>query len=246
MDEVGGTHVVTLLGYLAYMVASLVVGGRLVRLWRRTREWPELIIGTSFLSAGTLAYVAWFAVAVLLAGGAAPSKIHRVASFGLFLTVLGACTSGIGIAMIFRTGQRWAKVYTTGLGLGMLVGLSIYATSEATSMAFWWTLVVSTPIYSWGAFETLSLGLVLRKRARLGLADPLVVNRTMKWGISYGMVAVSTLVAFAARLQYGHPPPAWASALGSGLLVAAAGGIWFAFFPPAFYRARLKRASGTR
>jgi len=49
-----------LLGFssLASMAVSLVLGVRLLRLWGRTSELPELVIGASFLMACVLGYLA--------------------------------------------------------------------------------------------------------------------------------------------------------------------------------------------
>jgi hypothetical protein len=40
------------LGMLAFLLTSLAVGVRLLLLWRRTRELPELTIGLAFVLAG--------------------------------------------------------------------------------------------------------------------------------------------------------------------------------------------------
>jgi hypothetical protein len=72
--------VVQLAGYVAFIVASLVLGTRLVWLWRRTREWLELVIGAAFWLAGGLGYMAWLALGVLIAGDAAQmvAMLHKV------------------------------------------------------------------------------------------------------------------------------------------------------------------------
>jgi hypothetical protein len=43
-------------GFAAFFVASLTAGVRLVMLWRRTRELPELLIGIGVLGIGPVGY----------------------------------------------------------------------------------------------------------------------------------------------------------------------------------------------
>ena len=66
---------------------------------------------------------------------------------------------------------------------------------EAASAAFWTALLAILPIYGWAAFEALSLARTLQLRARLGLADPVVMHRMAQWGVSgvvvVGMTALS-------------------------------------------------------
>ena len=57
-------------GFLAFFVASLVVGIRLLLLWSRTRELPELLIGIGIPLVGFVTYQngPWVGLIVLIAG----------------------------------------------------------------------------------------------------------------------------------------------------------------------------------
>ena len=229
--------VIQLAGYAAFILASLVLGTRLVLLWRRTREWPELIIGASFWLAGGLGYMAWLALGVLIGQAADSETIKRVAMAGLAFTAAGAFGNGIGTALIFRPAQRWAKIFVACMGLGLLACWSLYASRPAGDSAqqFWQTILMVTPLYVWGAVESISLASVLRKRARLGLSDPLVANRTMLFGICNAAVVTSIAISYSAQLVHGITPPPWTATLASSALLVGAGAIWLGFFPPASY-----------
>lgn len=238
---------VQLAGYAAFITASLVLGTRLIWLWRRTREWPELIIGASFWLAGGFGYMAWLAMGVFIGGGASPETIHLIGTIGLAFTVLGAFCNGIGTAIIFRSGRRWAQVWVAFMGLGMLACWCLYASRPAGESAteFWWTIVMAAPLYVWGAFEAISLGRMLGKRARLGLVEPMVANRTMLFGVCSAAVVVSIAISYSAQLIYGLVPPPWTATLASFSLLVGAGAIWLGFFPPAAFRTWLEDELGS-
>ena len=128
----------------------------------------------------------------------------------------------------------------------MIASWSAYVVSPAgeSTPAFWLTVLLVSPLYLWGAVEAISLGLVLRKRARLGLSDPLVADRTMQFGISGAAVVASIGVSWTAQFIYGAPPPVWTATLASCALLVGAVGIWLGFFPPAAYRARVESSLG--
>ncbi len=235
---------IVLLGYAAYIAASVVLGCRLIWLWRRTGEWPELSIGLAFLMGGACGFCAWLGVGLLASRGASPEAIKSMAMIGLLVTVIGALNTGAGMALIYRPGVFGAKVWVATVGAAMVLGLWRYAAIDAASesIALWWTLGLSSLIYAWGAFEALSLGRILGRRARLGLADPLVVGRAMHWGYSSASVVLSIWVGFAGRLLYGPLPEPWVSTVASSLLMIGAASIWLGFFPPSWYRDRLARS----
>ncbi len=195
--------IIQLAGYSAFILASLMLGTRLIRLYRRTREWPELTIGASFLLSGCLGYMAWLAVGVLIAGEGRPETVNRVAIVGLAFTVIGALCNGIGSVMIFRPQGKWARIWVASVGVGMFACWSYYATCPVleSSGAFWWTVLMAAPLYVWGAVEAFLLGRVFRKRARhiYGLAPP-------AWTAT---LASCALLVGAAAIWLGFLPPAF-------------------------------------
>jgi hypothetical protein len=237
---------VQLAGYAAFILASLVLGSRLILLWRRTREIPELVVGGSFLLAGVLGYSAWLVMGIAVGAGAEPATIKKIVIVGLGFTVIGGLCNGYGTSLIFRAGQRWAKVWVTCMGAVLVASWWMYVVSgpEGSATAFWRTVVASAPLHIWAATEAFMLGHMLRKRARLGLAQPMVANRTMQFGNCSSAVVVSIVVSYSAYLVYGMTPPVWTATLASTCLLAGAIAIWLGFFPPSGYRARVERALG--
>lgn len=235
-----------LVSYIVYIVACLVMGAKLLLLWRRTREWPELFISLAFLLGGALSYCAWLAMGIAAMGGAEPARLKQIVTFGLASVVIGTLCSGTGTLLIFRAQSRAAKrvggLYAVALG-ALFVTYAGDASAAATK-TFWWTMVAVVPAYAWGAIESISLSRVLSKRVRIGLADPFAVNRMAMWGWSSAAVVVTVAISISGQLAYGNAPPQWVGLAASGTLLFGAGSIWLGFFPPAFHRARVARLAG--
>jgi hypothetical protein len=233
-----------LLGQAAFVAASLVLGTKLVRLWRRTRELPELCVGLSFLLGGGLAYVAWSVLAIGGATGAAPRMLAPILLVGLLATCAGAIANGVAIARIYRPGARWTAPLLAVLGVVMLAGMAgtIVIPPPRSSAAFWTGLLATVPIWTWAAAESFALARTLNRRAKIGLADPVVVSRILFWGVSAAIVTTMTLLAFVARLLAGPVQPPAVGAVNALLGMGSALVIWLGFFPPRAFRERLARA----
>jgi hypothetical protein len=79
----------------------------------------------------------------------------------------------------------------------------------------------------WLFFESASYARSMRRRLRLGLADPIVANRFVLWAIWTGALALIPLFVLGLRAAL--------AVLGAGGATAVAAG-WLAFFPPASYQ----------
>jgi hypothetical protein len=233
-----------LVGQGAFVAASFLLGWKLLRLWRRTGEAAELGIGLSFLLGGGLGYLAWFALALAAGSGASLEALRAITLGGLACTCLGALANGVGIRRIFRPEADWPLPGLAAIALWMAGGFvyALMSPSERSSISFWCTLLAILPIYGWAAAEAFVLARALHRRARLGLADPVVVNRIAQWGVSGLVVVLMTGLSFASRLVHGPVLPPWVSALNAGLGMLAAAAIWLGFFPPRALRERLARA----
>ena len=107
--------------------------------------------------------------------------------------------------------------------------------SSATSLA----------AYGWAAREAFRYHALLRRRLALGLADPVVTHQFLLWGVSagsaFGSSAVSLFFTHVLGLSIAATVVPFV-AIQLALFTAAVC-LWFAFFPPGFYRRRLLRVA---
>jgi hypothetical protein len=251
MRGVGGSAVQALAGLcvLLFVVVCSVVGARVLLLARRTGGRPELLMGAGMLLIAALGYPL-----TLVAGfGGATGGVN------LPLYVTGSGLTQVGIFLIylftlrvFRPGVGWARgIAAAGAGF-MLVSLVGTARSLAVGdpqtpsylVARTW-LAIGIVGYSGGFLWTAVEGLVhhrmARRRLALGLADPVVANRFLLWGL-FGLAATGIDAASALANGLGVDPSHSLVVLGPmGLLGAAASAVMYlAFFPPEWYLERVR------
>jgi len=233
-----------LLGQTALIVASFALGAKLIALWRRTRELPELSVGLSFVLFGGFGYASWLILAGMVIRGGDRDTAHAIATFGLVSSCTGAIAMGIGNAAIFRPGRRWPAFLVGALAIGMATSCVVYARAAAGagSFSFWVSILQCGVVCAWGGAESLIVWRVLRKRARLGLADPVVVHRAGQWGVASLAIVLLIALTFSSRLAYGRILPPWVNALSACFGLVGACAIWLGFFPPRALRERLVRA----
>lgn len=236
-----------LFGMGAFVVASLALGAKLLGLWRRTREVPELTLGVAFVLGGGLGYLSFFALVVAAGQGAGARTLAALLLLGLACTCLGGLAHAVGVASIFRPGARWTTPVIGAVALwvaGACIA-GVLGGPERAGQAFWAAVLGILPLYVWAAGEAFTLAHTLHRRARLGLADPVVAHRMAQWGLSSSMVVAITASTFVARLVYGPVMPPWVGAMNALLGLVAAAAIWLGFFPPRVVRARLAAAYGS-
>ncbi len=238
--------IAALCGLVWFMVTSLAVGVRLIALWRRTRQLPELLLATGLLCTGFLS----FAMSMIGKLFGAPGSPLR-----LWLPIGGPAVEASGcIALVvfawkvFHPDARWAKALATALVALMVAGLAgellsgqyIRYGDALPSVGPWIPLGLASRglAPTWMAFESWRYFGMLRRRARLGLAEPLVVNRFALYGVAMTatVAAYTVTVAHRAVLQTGLAVDPWAFGLVSLLASVSAVGIGLGFFPPRFYR----------
>jgi len=247
------------LSQLAYLCAMATLGVRLALLARRTRQVPELLLAAHFLLCCTFGYA--------LQGSGHALAIEPGASRPLVATLLslghGASVLGVASVLAFN---YWVFRRGTTLGRGLLAGgvawLVVGYIGCAASGAFWhgrpeglwfWLLYSGfTAASLWTLSEPLLYFAALRKRLRLGLAEPLVVDRFLLWGVgSVARFAMLAIGAFSMLSMSGDTsdlaaiaaPTFLASGL-AGIVVAVSYGL--AFFPPRSYVAFVAGRAGSR
>ena len=89
----------------------------------------------------------------------------------------------------------------------------------------------------WGSFESLRYWTRMKRRARLGLADPVVTNRFFLWGLAAGAAGAGSALGVGVSLVTGlsHMEIPWVIASSSAHGFVAAVAISLAFVPPPAY-----------
>lgn len=225
-------------------LVSLVVALRLLLLANRTRQLPELLIGLAFLTGGILGR------GPIAAGMLATSlpETLRVGLFmgGRFLMVVCALSIGLVAWRVFQRDQAWARgLFALLLGvLAVHCAIEVFVTHPAAlrhdSLGAWIGTAAKTFVFVWGSWESLRYYAMLRRRIPLGLADPVVANRIMLWGVASGLIALMFPVNLVVLLVTGVAKETPAASLFQsvgGLAVAVC--IALAFFPPRAYVERI-------
>jgi hypothetical protein len=246
-------------GFLAFFVASLVVGVRLILLWTRTRELPELLIGIGVLGIGPVGFGSQRVAQVLLMNARASDPEAAIPSSVIALMLIGGASAVIGVVckLFFNTrvyhadSQIMARLMWAG-AVG-IIGLLAYrivigdlvpssspsALANIQSFAQIFVLV-------WGSLEALVYWRRMQRRTALGLADPAVTNRFLLWGIGAGAAGVGSLIGTVAALTLGqaNTEVGWVVVSSSlhGLVAAIA--LSLAFIPPPSYLRWVRRNVG--
>ena len=249
-----------LLGTAAFVVVSLVIGLRLVLLARRTGEKPELYLGLGILGTAVFGYGAQIASAILRGGfdSELPVTTTMVAltGFGKLLHDAGLTLVLLFVLTVFRRDDPGARmlfgISVSTLWIGM-IGLGVTGGyHDITQRNLFWfmeyAVIWTYPL--WAAYESFRYYGRMSKRVRLGLAEPLVANRFLLWGLaSSGTFAATWLASWPMLL----PDPQVAEALQTfNYLATAAVGIAtvivysLAFLPPAWYRRRVAASAETQ
>jgi hypothetical protein len=232
---------VGLVGISAFMLASFAVGGRLLALAVRTRRPPEALVGSSLLIAGGLGSV------LVIAAGELPTARVPLLTISTLLVNVGITMLGVFVWCVFRPGPAGAALLVVLAALlflsfaGDLLG-GYYAGHPRSDLSRAIDYTGRIGMYAWASLEALRQWLLARRRARLGLCDPLVANRFLLWGIATGSVIGiwgfglwSELHGVVdVRASFG-----WIAVFG-GLCAVA---VWLAFMPPPAYRRWLEAAA---
>jgi hypothetical protein len=232
-----------LLCLILYTVASFVVGVRLIARSRRSGGLPELLIGLTYALAPGVGYP------LVIIGRMLPDRADQLVTFwiGQPMIVIGCVCFMFFNAKVFRPGAAWATAAST-LGSIVLVvggGVALWGytstpdlalSTQRSSLGTGPMLVVLGTAYAWTALEGIRYRGMMRKRQAIGLADPMVANRFLLWGIA-GLVSMAWNGISAAYLLAGqnigvHPVPVIATSLG-GLVCTVLQVL--IFMPPAWY-----------
>jgi hypothetical protein len=244
------TDLIAAAGGLAFVVASLVVGGRLMWLARRTRGFPELVLGLALFLMGGVSYLL---NTLAVQGTGLPHGLR----IGLVVTQLVLNTFGMtGIALFtwraFRPDDGRARAATAIVLLGYVAALVAQGLAPGFEAMLhpdqpgpWRVnqiLATATPL--WSGAEALRYHALLRRRLALGLAEPAVVDRFRLWGLAMWLASAITAIALVLWARGIPLIGTLAGALAIGPLgLTVAGLLWLAFFPPRAYLRFVERSA---
>lgn len=235
------------LGFGVFLLASTVVGLRLLALALRTRGRPELWIALAVLGIGPAGFG-------LLVAGRGLAEVRP--GLGALLFAAGSLASAGGTvatlvfnAQVFRPGRAGARaavalattVLVAALGAELLLGGGPDPLRPGGAMQLRSAVMIAAML--WGAAESLRYYALMRRRAALGLAAPLVTNRFLLWGLGIGAAGLGAALSLAAQAALGADaldvPAVMLSNSLHGLVAAVC--MWLAFLPPAAYRRLVER-----
>ena len=232
---------------VGFFIAVTVYGAaRILGLWRRTRQLPELLIAIVMLGIGALGVGLSYLTTVLVPVGPLQNALAFVPMLGVHI--------GVGALWAF-TWRVYHPESPVARGVvyaawAVLAGLWLLAAAGGSARALQapplhtWTTSVYVGAMAWSAVESSRYWVAMRNRLRLGLADALTTHRFLLWGAATGCAATGTTIgAVAQRLApaaegTAHPGVMLCYA---GFGLAAAVCFWLAFLPPQAYRDRIAR-----
>jgi hypothetical protein len=230
------------LAFVPFVVSSLVIGIRLLLLWRRTRELPELMIACGILGIGPVGLA--LHVASSASSGTHPGLASFLLAAALLCTSAGAFAAAIFNWRVFHPDAEAIRMVIGALGLGFIgaflweavtTGFTDFSGSPDGFLLY---ATLSSGILLWGSAESLRYFIMMRRRAKLGLADPLVTNRFLLWGVGIGAAGVGSAISVTTQTLTGQPmlEVPWLMVSNSLHGLTAAVLMWVAFIPPGFYR----------
>ena len=255
---------------LLNLALCLVVGVRLLRAGLQPDRRPELALAIYFLASPFLSTICQG----LAYGGMVDPNLALPESIGelvLGVGILGMAVGGAAVcaflSLSFGSGSAWSRVAAVALGALALGGFAFeglheeFTVSLAPGPGHWTAWAGRTAPMVWLTAESLRYWRMLRRRQRLGLADPLLVNRFLLWGIFSGATFVNLSADLVAHLLYAviaattteasmdvmRPVLIGTMLVTMTLSMVSSAALFLTFFPPARYRAWLEgRALATR
>jgi len=237
-----------LIGVVTYSAVGLVVGLRLLRLARRTGEWPERLIGSAFLCGSMLGYPTLVASDRLRAVAPDPAlALFFTGSTGLLVAAVCLLAFWQRVYHPDRIAARRTFLVGSVFLVVCLFCLMLTHSAGAKAAANPWYLpglVGQGVAYALNGWASTRYWQMLRRRLSLGLVDPIVVNRILLWSAAAWAITLQYLYSTIRMAMTGESSvTGFGVALVSSLGLVAAGTMLLAFFPPRSYLLWLERGS---
>ncbi len=224
------------------LIVTTAVGVRLLSVARRTRQLPEALFGAAFIAAGVSQGMGHLGQQLIWSDAGAAATAFNTFFFGIH--VAGTVALWLVVWRVFRAGATRGIVtfaigsFGTVVAYGMRIGAGDFVTMAATSTGMQLFLLCRASIFCWAAAEAFYQYGMLRRRARVGLGDPVVANQILLWGIA-GVLSMSMSVLigyYTIHLRLSPLGDPFATALILFLAVGTSVTMWWAFFPPGLMR----------
>jgi len=246
---------------ILYIVVVMALGVRLMLLAIRTRQLPESLLAAHFLLCCGLGYL--LLIVGLSVIGEPDLLPTSVATGMLAIGHLGSCVGVFGGIcfnyLVFRRNERWAQALVAVAAVALAVGYVGYGLTGGFShgrfegLWFWMFYGTFAAGAAWVMVEPLAYYQTMRRRLQLGLAEPLVANRFLLWGVGsvgrffmvMGGILPSTMYDVDLKTELAP------GVIGITLLLVAAVGLgvaisyWLTFFPTRGYVRFIERRHGT-
>lgn len=229
-------------GFLAFFVVSMWVGIRLLLLWTRTRETPELLMGIGVLGIGPLGF--GIAMAAVLSAQTLPDLARVLVAIASTTIAIGVGANFVFNWLIYHPRSRLVKgiAYTAIAALGVSIvgdGFTNRFDPDAWHEPGFGQVrqVAQVGAMLWASAESFGWYRRMQRRVAIGLGDVLVANRFLLWSIGAGTAGLGSAIGILIGVITGLPMtdmPAVTLMLSLAGLVAASA-LWLGFVPPARY-----------
>jgi len=244
------------LAFLAVVLvalASTAVGARLLLVSRRTRGFPEFVLGLSLAAITGIG----FPIVLLteLRQTIGPLLTFSADLIGSFVVAMGFAGFYVFTWRVFRPDSRWAAALTMlGAGAALVatvvtvwLAVGVESSEEKFRAVRGWEILLFTSAaagFLWSAIEAFRYHAMLRRRLALGLTDAIVTNRFLLWGLTGASAGAALVILTLLRLadvNYMSAPVALLTAAVCGMLASVF--LNLAFLPPAAYLRWLERSA---
>jgi hypothetical protein len=234
---------VALVALFGYAVMTGTTGVRVLLLARRTRQLPEIALGFSYLVGGLFGWALTLVGGYLVTLRPEHAVLGRRMQFvGLFFLSSGTLSAALFSWRVFSSKSALMAAlffFLTAVLIADYVHNVLIAgvVFPPTSMFWYWPGAMGRlACFAWMSAAALHYYDKLRRRLPLGLADPIVVNRVLLWGLAGSITLVNAIVVCTASIidiwgPYG--PLLFLVTSITSALGALFG--WLAFVPPRRY-----------
>jgi hypothetical protein len=225
----------------------MITGARLLRMSFRTGEQPERLLGL-YLAFTGVAYLGWV-LPDFVAFGAKADPMDFAA---WVVYCIGVVPYLEFTRIVFRPESRWPYLLVVGCVLALAVSTLVLILngdpySGIDGPFYWIQWLGYTVPCMWMTLEAMRCRLNAARRARIGRADPIVMNRYLLLALFGGFQVIACLSDILLTIEYlaTQATSIAADLLLGGFELAGIAALWLVFFPPRVYLDRVEGSDRT-